>query len=66
MELITLKAVREYLPAKQVGKYNAGNITMLFNPDGSLKATIPVQARQPRKGSKQITLNCFKYALTWD
>jgi len=66
MELIQLKAVREHLPAKQVGKHNAGNITLLFNPDGSLKATIPVTAKQPRKGSKYITLNCFKYSLIWD
>lgn len=66
MQLITLKAVRQYLPAKQVGKYNSGNVTMLFNPDGSLKATIPVSAKQPRKGSKFITLNCFKYSLIWD
>jgi len=65
MELIQLKAVRERLPASQVGKYDAGNITLLFDMEGNLKATIPATARQPRKGSKTIVLNCFTYSLVW-
>jgi len=52
-EFITLKAVRVL------------GSTHFYNQDGRLKATIPASAKQPKKGSKFITLNCWKFKLDW-
>lgn len=40
--------------------------TEFYNQDGTLKATIPAESKQPRKGKKFYTLNCFKFRLNWN
>lgn len=32
---------------------------------GQIKAIKPKEQRQPKRGQRTITLNCFKYALIW-
>lgn len=58
-KLITLYAFRENLRWQH-------KITTLKDVDGNIKAVFPSYVRQPRKGQKYITINCFKYALNWD
>lgn len=54
MELITLKAKRE------------GENVVLYNPDGTHKATFPKRGYRPTRATKIVTLNCFKYRIEWD
>lgn len=39
--------------------------TDFFNLDGILMATMSGGNKQIRKGSKFVTINCFKYQLNW-
>ena len=48
------------------GIYKGFSRTELYNQDGTLKAIIPASAKQPRKGTKYKTINCFKYKLNWN
>jgi hypothetical protein len=59
--LITLKAKKV---KEDTGTYKGFPKTLLYQ-DGSLKATIPASATQPRKGQKTIILNGWKFALKW-
>lgn len=43
---------------------HTGYKTELYQ-DGRLKATIPCEQRQPRKGQKTIVLNCWTFGLQW-
>lgn len=52
------------LQAKRV-KTKVGFITELCQ-DGKIKAIIPATQRQPRKGTKVITLNCWTFSLVWE
>lgn len=58
MELITLTVYREWGSA-----YNQR--TILKDMQGKTKAIISSSIRQPKRGQKEITLNCFKYGLNW-
>lgn len=61
MITLTAKRVKE-----TTGLYKGFVKTELYNQDGSLKATIPASAKQPRKGKKTIILNCWNWALNWN
>lgn len=59
MELTTLYATRE--------RKSAYNIqTILRYKDGRVKAVFSSMLRQPRKGTKTLTINCFRYRINWD
>jgi len=36
-----------------------------FYLNGKLKAIVPAAHKQPRRGKKVQTLNCWKYLLKW-
>jgi len=57
--MITLTVYREWESA-----YNQR--TILKDMQGKTKAIISSSIRQPKRGQKEITINCFKYALNWD
>jgi len=63
MELIKLTARKVKV---ETGLYKGFTKTQFFKPDGKLFCTMPAYSRQPRKDSKIIVINCFKYALTWN
>lgn len=56
--MITLKVERN-----RTSPYN--QTTVLKDSNGKVKAIYNSMLRQPRKGQKTITLNCFVYALDW-
>lgn len=58
--LITLKAKK----VKVTEHGYIGYKTELYQ-DGKLKATIPTSATQPRKNSKTIILNGWKFGVEW-
>lgn len=60
--LITLTAKRV---KETEGLYKGLNRTEFYKPDGTLKATIPASATQPKKGVKTIILNCWKWGVIW-
>lgn len=45
-------------------KTPAGQKTVFYK-DGKKYATIPAEQTQPRKGTKVLTVNCFKWAIEW-
>lgn len=57
--MITLIVFREWESA-----YNQR--TILKDMQGKTKAIISSSIQQPKRGQKEITINCFKYALNWD
>lgn len=63
MKLITLLAKRV---KEESGIYRGFVKTEFYKPDGTLYATIPASNKQPRKDKKQMTLNCFTYAIKWE
>lgn len=61
MQLLTLTAIK----VKEIsGLYKGYDRTELYQ-DGVLYATIPASAKQPRRGQKTVTINCFKWAVIW-
>lgn len=61
MELIELRAKRE---VETSGPFKGFQKTVIYKED-TVYCEIPANQSQPRKGSKTIVLNCFKYKLTW-
>jgi hypothetical protein len=59
MELITLYATRE-----RKSPYNIQ--TILRYKDGKVKAVFSSMLKQPRKGTKTLIINCFRYKINWD
>ena len=59
MELITLYATRERKSA-----YNI-QTTLRYN-DGRVKCVFSSMLRQPRKGTKTLTINCFRCKINWE
>ncbi len=57
--MITLIVFREWSSAYV-------QTTILKDMQGKTKAIISSSIRQPKRGQKEITINCFKYALNWD
>ncbi len=57
--MIVLVVYREWESA-----YN--QITILKDMQGKTKAIISSSIRQPKRGQKEITINCLKYALNWN
>ena len=53
------------IATKQKESWNRTSTT-LKKQDGSIKAIFPSNLKQPRRGTKQITINCFKYNLIWN
>ena len=41
-------------------------ITIIKDDKGKVKAIFPNSLKQPRRGTKQITINNFKYKLKWN
>jgi hypothetical protein len=56
--MIVLTVYREWESA-----YNQR--TILKDSNGKIRAIISSSLRQPKRGQKEITINCFKYALNW-
>lgn len=59
--LITIQAKK----VKETTGHWKGYFRTEFYKDGILFATVPAQSRQPRKGIKTYTLNCWKWAVEW-
>ena len=57
--MITLYAFRE-----SKGAYNCQ--TILKDSEGKTKAIFSNMLRQPKRGQKTITLNCWEFGLNWD
>lgn len=55
-ELIELKAVRSW--------ENRLAVTTIYKGNDKY-ATFPAGTKQPREGSKYITINCWKFKLIW-
>jgi hypothetical protein len=57
------------LNAKKVketdGVYKGYFRTEFYDKNGKLMAIVPASQKQPRKGIKFFTLNCFKYKINW-
>lgn len=66
--LKTASENRRTVQAKRVhyksGVYK-GHFRTEFYKNGTLFATLPVQAKQIRKDAKTVILNCFKYNIEW-
>lgn len=45
--------------------YRQNNITTLKDSEGKTKAIYPNILTQPRKGTKILTVNCWKYLIDW-
>lgn len=41
-------------------------ITTLKDENGKVKAIFGGNLRQPKKGTKEITVNCNRFLLNWD
>lgn len=59
--LITIQAKKV---KEQSGLYK-GYFRTEFYKEGVLFATVPPESRQPKKGQKTYTINCWKWALEW-
>lgn len=59
--LITIQAKK----VKETEGNYKGYFRTEFYKDGTLFAIVPAAHRQPRKGIKEYTLNCFKWAINW-
>lgn len=62
MSLIVLNAKRV---KETEGLYKGFNRTEYHTQDGKLKAIVPASAKQPRKGKKTATVNCWTFTLSW-
>lgn len=40
--------------------------TILKDDKGKVKAVFSSSIRQPKRGQKEIKINCFTYGLNWD
>ena len=53
-----------YVYRSKESYYNT--LTTLKDTNDKVKAIIPGNLKQPRKGTKKIIINCFDYLLNWD
>ena len=54
------------LTATKIKESYSRTITVIKDDKGKVKAIFPSSLKQPRKGTKQITINNFKYKLKWN
>ena len=54
------------LTATKIKDSCSRTITIIKDDKGKVKAIFPNSLKQPRKGTKQITINNFKYKLKWN
>ena len=54
------------LTATKIKDSYSRTITVIKDDKGKVKAIFPNSLRQPRRGTKQITINNFKYKLKWN
>jgi hypothetical protein len=54
------------LIAKKTKESWSRDITTIRKLDGTLKAIFPSHLTQPRRGTKEITINCNRYKLIWE
>ena len=50
---------------KTLHAHRQNNITTLKDSEGKTKAVFPNTITQPRKGTKTIVINCWKYLIDW-
>jgi hypothetical protein len=43
-----------------------GKAVHVFKESGELKAIFPATGYRPTKATKEITINCFRFALKWN
>lgn len=49
----------------KLGVFSGFDTTTIKDENGNLIAIFPPEIKQPKRGQKFITLNCFKYQLNW-
>lgn len=50
-----------------IARKNADGSVSVFDTDGTQKATFDRDlSNKPTRRNKYVTLNCFRYALTWE
>ena len=54
------------LTATKIKDSYSRTITVIKDDKGKVKAIFPNSLRQPRRGTKTITINNFKYKLKWN
>ena len=54
------------LTATKIKDSYSRTITVIKDDKGKVKAIFPNSLKQPRRGTKQIIINNFKYKLKWN
>ena len=54
------------LTATKIKDSYSRTITVIKDDKGKVKAIFPNSLRQPRRGTKQVIINNFKYKLKWN